>query len=387
MGPLETLTITEPVDDPTGQPSRWQRLVSRWIRDPRDTPFVSLSLLLTAIFVPAILYVLLAPELRWWMVALYWVPYGCFLEPFILMLHNTSHRVLFKPRFRWLNHHIPWVVGPLLGLSPGTYFAHHLGMHHAEGNLPADLSCTMGYQRDRFVDFLKYCGCFLVGHGGLVRYFSRAARPKMLWKLVIGEIAHLTLVVLLTLFNWHAALAVFVVPLFFTRFMLMSGNWAQHAFVDPDDPTNDCRTVTTFINSPYNHRCFNDGYHLGHHLKPSRDWLEMPADFLAKRERMVAEGSLVFEKIDYFAIFWLLMFKRYRTLARAVVTLDPARPTSEAETVALLRRRLRRFTPEQLARVTGTARPGASSATAPPARGCGDARAPEPERSGATSRA
>ncbi|MBW2459004.1 MAG: fatty acid desaturase [Deltaproteobacteria bacterium] len=361
MSRLEPPTTTDPVDDPRCRQGIWQRVAARFIRDPRDTPFITLSLLLTAIFVPVTLYLFLAPELRWWMVALYWVPYGYFLGPFILMLHNTSHRVLFKPRIRWLNHYIPWVIGPLLGQSPGTYFAHHLGMHHAEGNLPADLSSTMAYQRDRFVDFLKYYGRFLVGYGGLVRYFSRAGRPKMLWKLLLGETAQLTLVVLLTLWNWQASLVVFILPFFFTRFMLMSGNWAQHAFVDPDEPTNDYRTVTTFINSPYNHRCFNDGYHLGHHLKPSRHWLEMPADFLAKRERMVQEGSLVFEGIDYFVIFWLLMFKRYGTLARAVVTLDPGQAPSEAETVALLRRRLRRFSPEQQARI-GEQSAGDSSA-------------------------
>jgi len=346
-----TLTLTDPVDDPSRTPGRYRRLVSRFIRDPRDVPFVSLTLLLGAIFLPVTAYLFLAPELRWWMVALYWVPYGTFLGPFVLMLHNTSHRVLYRARYRWLNHVIPWVIGPLLGQSPGTYFAHHLGMHHAEGNLPADRSSTMAYQRDSFGDFLKYYGRFLIGYGGLVRYFSRAGRPKMLRKFVIGEAIHLAVVVLLTLVNWQAALVVFILPFFFTRFMLMSGNWAQHAFVDPADPTNDFRTVTTFINSPYNHRCFNDGYHLGHHLKPSRHWLEMPADFLAKRERMAREGALVFDKIDYFGIFWLLMFKRHRALARRVVTLDPARALTEEETVALLRRRLRRFTPAELARI------------------------------------
>jgi fatty acid desaturase len=355
MSGLETLTITDPVDDPTGPPSLWRRMVSRLIRDPRDTPFVSLSLLLAVIFVPVTAFLFLVPELRWWMVALYWVPYGYFLGPFILMLHNTSHRVLFKRRFRWLNHAIPWVIGPLLGQSPGTYFAHHLGMHHAEGNLPADLSSTMAYQRDSFVDFLKYYGRFLIGPPGLVSYFSRAGRSKVLWRFVIGELAQLTVVVLLTLLNWQAALVVCIVPLFFTRFMLMSGNWAQHAFVDPDDPTNDYRTVTTFINSPYNHRCFNDGYHLGHHLKPGRHWLEMPADFMAKRERMAAEGSLVFDKTDYFVIFWLLMLKRYATLGQRMVTLDSAQRLNEEEKVALLRRRLRRFTPEELARIDGQA--------------------------------
>jgi hypothetical protein len=77
------------------------------------------------------------------------------------MLHNTSHRVLFKREYNLLNKYIPWVLGIFVGQSPETYFVHHIGMHHAEGNLPNDLSSTMKYQRDSFVDFLKYVSRFL----------------------------------------------------------------------------------------------------------------------------------------------------------------------------------------------------------------------------------
>jgi hypothetical protein len=52
---------------------------------------------------------------------------------------------------------------------------------------------------------------------------------------------------------------VFVVPLLVTRALLMMGNWAQHAFVDPEHPTDDYRTVVAFVNSGYNRRGFNYG--------------------------------------------------------------------------------------------------------------------------------
>jgi hypothetical protein len=81
----------------------------------------------------------------------------------------------------------------------------------------------------------------------------------------------------------------------------------------------------------------------------------MPTDLLEKRQRMVAEDSLVFRKIDYFVIFLLLMLKRYRTLARYYVHLDPAHPRSEDDVVALIRRRLRKFSPEELATVRSRA--------------------------------
>ena len=35
-----------------------------------------------------------------------------------------------------------------MGQSPETYFAHHIAMHHLEGNLPDDDSTTMPFKRD-----------------------------------------------------------------------------------------------------------------------------------------------------------------------------------------------------------------------------------------------
>jgi fatty acid desaturase len=294
------------------------------------------------------------------MAPIYWAVYLWFLGPFVLMLHNTCHRKLFKREYKTLNSYTPWVLGIFLGQPPESYFVHHIGMHHADGNLPDDLSSTMPYQRDSFIDWLKYVARFMfLGVPDLFVYMKRRGRDRLAWRLVRGELSFLVLAVLALLWNWRAALVVFVVPLVVTRVLLMMGNWTQHAFVDPDDPTNDFRTVVTFINSSYNHRCFNDGYHLGHHLKQDRHWLDMPADFLDKRQQMIENQSLVFQKIDYFVIFLLLMLKRYRTLAKYHVNLDPDNPLSEDEVVALMKRRLKKFEAARLEEIQAGLRPAA----------------------------
>lgn len=344
------ITITDPVWEAPGKPGLLKRTFGRLVRDERDLPFIRLSLILTLIFGGSAVYLFIPGNFRWWMAPIYWAFYLWFLGPYILMLHNTSHRVLFRREYNLLNKYIPWVLGIFVGQSPETYFVHHVGMHHAEGNLPEDLSSTMAYQRDSFVDFLKYLFRFLLlGDIELFMYMRRHGRKRLAMKMAIGEAAYFMLLALALLWNWRAGLVVFVVPLLVTRVLLMMGNWAQHAFVDPDDPTNDWRTVVTFINSNYNHRCYNDGYHMGHHLAPTRHWLDMPADFLDKRQEMAEQGSLVFRKIDYFVIFILLMLKRYRTLAKFYVSLDPERPLSEDEIVALIKRRLKKFDASQLA--------------------------------------
>jgi fatty acid desaturase len=356
------ISITDPTWTPAAKPGLLRGIFGRFIRDERDLRFIRLSLIMTAIFVPAVVYMFIPGNFRWWMAPVYWALYFWFLGPFMLALHNTCHRTLFKREYKLLNNYIPWVLGIFVGQSPETYFVHHIGMHHVDENMPDDLSSTMAYQRDSFIDFIKYLARFLIlGDIELFLYMKRRRRNRLAWRLVRGEVSFAALTILALLWNWQAGLVVFVVPLMATRALQMMGNWAQHAFVDPDDPTNDYRSVVTSINSSYNHRCYNDGYHLGHHLKPNLHWLDMPDDFLDKRQAMIENQSLVFRKIDYFVIFLLLMFKRYRTLAKYHVNLDPKKPLSEDEVVALIKRRLKKFDAGQLAAVRAAARPAAAA--------------------------
>jgi fatty acid desaturase len=358
------IQISDPTWAPPEKPGLLKKLFGRFIRDERDLPFIRLSLFLTLVFGSAAVLLFVPGNFRWWMAPIYWALYIWFLGPFILMLHNTCHRKLFKREYRYFNQYIPWALGIFLGQPPESYFVHHIGMHHADGNLPDDLSSTMPYQRDSLVDLLKYVGSFVVvGAPELFFYMNRRGRKRLAGRLVSGELSFLVLTVLALLWNWRAALVVFVIPLLATRVLLMMGNWAQHAFVDPDEPTNDYRTVVTFINSFYNHRCFNDGYHLGHHLKPDRHWLDMPADFLEKRQEMIENQSLVFRKIDYFVILLLLIFKRHRKLASYFVNLDPENPLSEDEVVALIKRRVKKFDVPELEAIGAATRSAAPAAT------------------------
>jgi len=68
---------------------------------------------------------------------------------------------------------------------------------------------------------------------------------------------------------------------------------------------------------------------------PQRHWTEMPLDFERNRATYAREGALVFQGIDFFGVWLLLMLRRYRALARRCLV--PA--GSEEEIVSLLRAR------------------------------------------------
>lgn len=344
------LKITDPVYHEKSALNGLEKLGASLINDVRDLPFLKLSLLIACTLLPGAIYLFLAPQFNWILASLYLgVLFGMMLGPYILMLHNICHRKLFKKQFAKLNHLIIWLLGPLCGQTPETYFAHHIGMHHQEENLPQDLSSTMKYQRDSFVDFIRYflrfyfCSIVELSH-----YLIKQDRKKIFKKMILGELTWYLLVILLYLYHWQATLVVFIIPLVVTRFMMMNGNWAQHAFISQESPNNNYTNSITCINTRYNRTCFNDGYHIGHHIRAGRHWTEMPGDFLKNKQTYIKEQAVVFRKIDYFVIWIFLMLKRYDWLAKFFVNLDEAQAMSRQEIITLLKSRTQAFNPEAL---------------------------------------
>ncbi len=333
------LKITDPVFDESSNYNFFEKFVLKFIRDKRDLPFIRLSLRILFIVIP--LSVLIFFWFSWWIaVPLMLLNTAIGLGPFILMLHNTSHRKLFRQEYDTLNKVIPWVLGPFYGETPETYFGHHVMMHHAENNLINDLSCTMNYQRDSFFDFIKYFFLFLLfGIFDLSYYFKRKERWKFFRKVLLGEIGFFIMCAVLWQFNWQATLMVFIVPFIIARFGMMAGNWGQHAFIDAATPDNNYRNSITCINCGYNKACFNDGYHIGHHLRPNMHWTDMPVEFQKDIEKYKENDAIVFQGIDFFVIWFLLITRNYKYLASKYVDLREQFASTD-EVVAFLKKRV-----------------------------------------------
>ncbi|MSQ02484.1 MAG: fatty acid desaturase [Myxococcales bacterium] len=317
--------------------------VDRWLlgllNDERDLEFVYLSLTcLTFQCVAVSLF--FVGDWVWTLAPVYWAAWGFGLaDRLILMLHCTSHRALYRERR--LNQVIPWLIGPFFGQTPESYFAHHMGMHHPENNLREDLSSTLSYQRDSVRAWLHYVFNFLfIGLPLLADYHRRKDNRKLLRRLLVGEAAFWSVIALLSLVNWQATLVVFVIPVITIRALMMAGNWGQHAFVGAADPANPYLNSITCINTRYNQRCFNDGYHIFHHIKPRTHYTEYPAEFEANQAEYGRQDAIVFEGIDFFQVWLFLLLGRHRWLARRMVRLPGAPDRSEAEAVAFLKSRL-----------------------------------------------
>jgi fatty acid desaturase len=341
---MKVLTaITDPTYDATKSKSELDKFFIRLLRDERDLPFVCLTLKITFTLVPlgVLLYFPFVNGLVWWLMAAvyFFLNNFYFKGPFGLMFHCTSHRIWFKKKYNALNYYLPWFIGPFFGQTPETYFSHHIGMHHLENNLPDDKSTTMPYQRDSIFGFIRYfSNFFFLGLIELSQYFYRKNRRKLMYKSIFGEFSFILMCIGLCFVSWEATLVVFILPFVISRIIMMLGNFAQHAFVDANDPGNDYRNSITCINTSYNHKCWNDGYHISHHEKPAMHWTEHPVYFQQTIDKYKANEAIVFDGIHFLHVFFYLMRKRYDLLAKNYVNLDN-RFSNDEEVVAFLKSR------------------------------------------------
>lgn len=345
---MKSFTVTtDPVYDASYTHTRLDRFFLTMIRDPRDLPFIYLTIKITLTLWPLAL-LMYVPGLNngiWWAAAIVYhlLNNFYFKGPFGLMLHCTSHRVFFNTKYEKLNHYLPWVLSPLFGQSPGTYYTHHIGMHHPENNLEDDESSTMEYQRDSLRSFSKYLGSFfVVGVYNLSLYLRRKQRNKLYARLVKGELIFIIGCVALSFVNWQATLTVFILPFLISRVIMMLGNFAQHSFISAASPENPYTNSITCINTKYNHKCWNDGYHISHHIKPSMHWTEHPVFFKKTLQEYVDNEAIVFDGIHFLHVFVYLMGKRYDLLAKHFVNIGD-RFESDEQIMAFLKERTRRI--------------------------------------------
>lgn len=328
--------ITDPMTCPSYDDTAWHRLLAKPLRESRDVVFMKLTLTVLALLLP--LLGLMLWRFHWGLLAVYMAINFWFVPPVILMLHNTMHRGFFKAQ--WLTKAHAYLMSALFGIATG-YTEHHMGMHHAENNVGDDLSATYHYERDNFFHWLRYFARFIFFiEIELTTYFVRHGKPSMAVKAIGSDLVHLSLIAFMCWYDWRIGVFAFFLPWLVTRVGMMLGNWGQHAFIQQDRPQDSFANSLTCINSTYNARCFNDGYHIGHHIKPNRHWAELPKDFLDSLPRYAKEGCIVFKDVDFFFVSILLFLKRYDVLADKFVPME-GQPTEKDAIIALLKSRTR----------------------------------------------
>ena len=334
------MRITDPSPFDVTPRTRVGSLAARVLVDPRDAPMLALILVLGTVLLPFAAYLFLHPGYPLALIGPYAAILLFYVGPFTGLIHEMSHRTIFRSWAKPVMHALVLgLLAPLYGLGPSLFRTHHVGMHHPENNLADDLTSTQPYRRDSVLGFTRYYFLFLfLTLPELLAYQRRHGHGRMMRETIRGGVLHAVLVAAAMFANWRAALPLLIGSIAVTRFVLAAGNWAQHAFIDREDPADPLRNSTTCINTRFNHVAFNGGYHTTHHERVRAHWSERPALLARDLERYRSRGAVVFEGIDFGVLFLALMTKRYAFLARHRVLFGDA-PRDQAAIVVELRRR------------------------------------------------
>ncbi|KAK9827031.1 hypothetical protein WJX74_004078 [Apatococcus lobatus] len=280
-------------------PAVVSRQLSALLKDARDEP-LAICLANICSFLPLTLCTCCISS-HWLGAAHFTVLYALYLQRFMLALHYSQHRPIFK-RGSSLNQLLPGALTPLFGLPIGSYHAHHCLMHHREDNHhPKDISSTEPYQRNNVGHFLLYWLRFVVAIWfELPRYAWRAGSKRRAASLSLSLLGYWVSICLSWRFNQPATLWVLIIPFFVTSLALMFGNWCQHMFIDQDRPDSVWASTYNCIGCSDNQKSFNDGYHIVHHVTPGLHWSELPTQFKGMLPDHRMHKALLFDGIGFF---------------------------------------------------------------------------------------
>jgi len=329
--------------------------LSPLLKDQRDVPMLCLLLYIVQYIVPGVAVVygiaLWEPPLPVLVKNLAGLLYVVgvlllFQERFTLCIHFASHRTIFHNEA--LNHVLGWLFAPFFGIPCGIYKLHHVIMHHIENNHELDTSSTEMYQRDSWLDFLRYWLHFAVLIWvELPSYTIRTGRYAWTQSLLFGAFCWLGGIIFLARYvSTLATVWVFVVPHVLAMSAMAFGNWSQHIFVNPEDRHSNYALTYNCIDTPVNQTTFNDGYHIIHHLNARLHWSEIPQYFYDTKDKHMQGNALTFRGVHFMDVGMLVMTKQLRKLAECYVHLGPKDTAPSVDVVeARLRSWLRPCSP------------------------------------------
>lgn len=332
----------QPLDD--APRNALERALAPWLADRRDLAIVRVVVRWTLVVPPAGLVLFMLPTWAVAVAALPWLAllYGVFGGPLLLAVHASTHRPITRPgRARRVERAVRAALLLPYGIAPGLYRAHHVDMHHAADNGPRDRSSTWLYRRDDPWHFARYFARFVVAeHRPFFRQLRALGHGARVPALMSAEGAWLALLGCGLALRPAATLVAGVAPYLLTRFFLMAGNWAQHAFVQADRPADPVANATVLINCAQNRRCFNDGYHAVHHRAPRLHWADLSRHFAADAAFYAEKRVLVFDGVsNQQVVWWRLMRGDLGWLADRLVPM-PYVPADRGGRIALLDARL-----------------------------------------------
>eukprot|EP01091_Cochliopodium_minus_P020324 TRINITY_DN884_c1_g1_i1.p1 TRINITY_DN884_c1_g1~~TRINITY_DN884_c1_g1_i1.p1 ORF type:complete len:195 (-),score=58.75 TRINITY_DN884_c1_g1_i1:46-630(-) len=156
------------------------------------------------------------------------------------------------------------------------------------------------------------------------------------FRMAVGMVYYYSLIFLLAYVDWKfCVLYVYFAQLeCFLFFAAIAYLW--HAFVDPNDPTNQYVNSVTILNGMDN--IWNEDYHVVHHHSPLTHWTEIPDYFEKDKQTYAKHNATIFENLDEGRLVHLLFARDFDSMAKYFVDLNGK--MSHQEKIDLIKTRL-----------------------------------------------
>lgn len=328
-------------------PSFLQEKVLTMINNPLDIIMVHLmfNIILSVVPLTTLTMLYYTYEASWkihlLVAGLFILQSALFFPRYALLLHYSSHRALFKNEY--LNLILPYLFSPFLGFYCGIgYHIHHLMMHHHENNSKLDITQTEIFQRDSFIDYLKYYVKFKFG---MLFYLPYYAFVRKYYFYGINHVVSNSVLFYIFYLSWNfnklATFWVFIYPALLMSILLSFGNWSQHCLVDPERHESNYNLTYNCMNHPLNQVLFNDGYHVNHHINGGLHWSKLPSYFMENLETFAKNDGILFRGLHFSDVGFLVMTNQWKKLASHYVYVDGGKDYSEEELIEMFKSRVK----------------------------------------------
>jgi len=201
--------------------------VKTFMKDPRDVIMISLILNILFSVVPLTVLLFLYPSHMLGLTICVF-KFAMWMQRFILMMHYSEHRQMFKQHYHKLGKHLlNVIICPFIGIPPGLYRLHHVVMHHIENNVfDEDLSSTEPYQRDNFFHFLIYFYRYWTHLYFLPMYAIKKERYELAFTAFSGAFVWISTIAIGLKYHYIFTLYTLLVPGIFCGFLMMFGNFS-----------------------------------------------------------------------------------------------------------------------------------------------------------------
>lgn len=236
---------------------------------------------------------------------------GLFAKPFD---HQGSLRHIFN-----------WWVGLFYGVIPSSFAIGHSINHHKYNNGPNDVVSTTDTPRDSVMAWVCYIPRFARYSSNIstTRQFITEGKHDVALRIIYGSLWYVAFFGLVAqMFGLKFAVAYLCYPFLENVLLLATVNWSWHAFVDPNDHTNEYVSAITLVNGPIN--VLNEDAHVVHHQYPGVHWTRHPELLKKHSDRYASSLASVFYGTHTFELVGFILTKNYDKLADRFVGYLPS---------------------------------------------------------------